>query len=293
MYPQVIDSYFLPRSIEEAVSHLHEHGAEASVLAGGQSLIGQLKARILAPRALVDINRIPELQLLEFSASGLRCSATVRMATIAGQWEQSRRFGALADAAAAVGDRQVRSRGTLLGNVEFAAHWGDIAPAAVALGGQVELVGHAGRRTLPVCDYIIGPGHTERAPEELAIALHFPLPALGSAYLKHGRVAQDRATIGVAAAVGLDEASRVHSLSVVIGGLSTHPATDLSQPLIEAAVGRMLDGTCLRDLGELAAETTSPQDDELASADYRRQLLRVYVPRAIVNAAQRSEVLNT
>lgn len=287
MYPQVIERYFQPVTPSEVVRLLGEHGTAASLIAGGQSLVPQLKARTRTTQALIDINRVHELDVVAVTSDGLHCGALVRFTHAAQHGAILARWTALAEAAAAIGDRQVRNRGTLLGSLVFAAHWGDIAPAAAALNARVELLGPDGQRSLALDAFVLAPGRTALGHDEFATGIALPHTPAGSAYLKHGRAAQDRATLGIAVAVHCDERGRCSAVRIAIGGLASHPAQRAS------AVEQLLDGetlgpALLHEAGTLAAAGLVTQNDELASADYRAQLLRVYLPRALELAAVRS-----
>ena len=286
MYPQAIEYYFQPRSVAETTALCAEHGASARIIAGGQSLLPQLKARSLTLRALIDINRVAALDTFSVDAAGIHCGALLRLVQASLDPRLHRQARALADAAAAVGDRQVRNRGTLLGSLLFAAHWGDIAPAASVLNARIELLSPRGQRSLPLAQAILAPGRTALTEDEFATGLTLAPDTSGSAYLKHGRAAQDRATLGIAAAVTVDADGHCRAARVAIGGLASHPfvvVDGLEALLLE----QRLTPALLLEAGRLAAARSVPQDDELASAAYRRQLLSVYLPRAIELAAAR------
>jgi aerobic carbon-monoxide dehydrogenase medium subunit len=140
-------------------------------------------------------------------------------------------------------------------------------------------------REIPVERYAASPG----APDGLLTALFVPVaPARsGSAYLKHGRVAQDRATVGVAAWLVRGTDGRCAAVRLAVGGLEAAPVVRASAIEAEAS-GAVIDDALLGRLARLAATTLPTQDDELASAEYRRQLLSVYLPRALAAAWVRS-----
>jgi carbon-monoxide dehydrogenase medium subunit len=282
MYPEPIDDYHAPTELAEALSLVARLGGEAKLIAGGQSLMQQMKARLVAPRILVDLNRVRGLDALRESADGVEIGALVRLARAAGDATLGARYTALAEAAAAIGDRQVRNRGTLVGSVVFAANYGDVAPAAVALDARAVIAGRArGTRELAVERFVVGVGRVDLAPSELVTALRVPAPPArsASAYLKHGRVYQDRATLGVAVRVALDASGRCADVRIAVGGL-TKP--------IERAVaaedvlrGQVCGRERLAEAGDAAARALTTQTDELASAEYRTQLLRVQVAKAL------------
>ena len=141
MYPDPIDEYHAPTDLAEALDLLSRFGANAKILAGGQSLLQQMKARLVAPRILVDLNRVRGLDEIRETDSSLEIGALVRFHRAADDETLRRSFTALAEAAASIGDRQVRNRGTLVGSITFAANYGDIAPAALALDAKVVIAG--------------------------------------------------------------------------------------------------------------------------------------------------------
>ena len=290
MYPEPIDEYHAPGDLGAALELLSRHGAAAKLLAGGQSLMPLLKARLIAPRVIVDLNRVRELEGLRDVDGELEIGALVRFADVLDDARLRRDFTALAEAAAAIGDRQVRNRGTLVGSVVFAANWGDVAPALAALDARV-LIAKTGAtpREAPVAAFVGEIGRPALAPDELVTALRLPAPPArsGSAYVKHGRVHQDRATVGVAAFVTLDADGRAASALVAIGGLGSSPVVRAAA-VEEAIGGRILDATAFAEVGERATSLET-QSDELATAEYRRQLLRVHVPLAIERALARAK----
>lgn len=290
MYPEPIDEYHAPRDLRDALDLLARHGEAAKVLAGGQSLMPLLKARLVSPRVIVDLNRVGELEGMREGGGGLEIGALVRFVDVLGDARLGRAFTALVEAAAAIGDRQVRNRGTIVGSIVFAANWGDVAPAAAVLDARV-VVAKAGAapREQPVAPFVREIGRPALAAHEIVTSLRLPapLPRSGSAYVKHGRVHQDRATIGVAALVALDADGRATSARVAVGGLGSSPIVRASA--VEAALhGRAPDAAALAEAGELAAALET-QSDELATAEYRRQLLRVHVPLAIERALARAK----
>jgi carbon-monoxide dehydrogenase medium subunit len=290
MYPEPIEHYHAPRTLADALDLLAQAGGDTAILAGGQSLLPLMKARVAKPRVIVDINHVADLDGIRFDADGaLEIGALVRLATAAQAPRLTGPRGALADAAAGIGDRQVRNRGTLVGSVVFGANWGDVAPAVAVLDGEV-ILAHAetgATRRIAIGEFMSAAYRAHPRRGDLVTAIRLPQPAAtsASAYLKHGRVAQDRATLGVAVWLALDDRRACAEIRIAIGGLR--------QPIERAgAVEAMLHGQRLSpelmdEAGALAATTLESQSDELASADYRSQLLRACLPRALACALER------
>jgi aerobic carbon-monoxide dehydrogenase medium subunit len=289
VYPEPIEEYHAPTDLAEALALLSRGGGSAQLLAGGQSLMQQMKARLVAPRILVDLNRVRGLDEMTETDGSLQIGALVRLHRAADDAHLQERFSALAEAAAAIGDRQVRNRGTLVGSVVFAANYGDIAPAASALGAKVVVAeGGDGTREQPIEDFVRGAGVLDLAGTEIVIALRVPVPPArsGSAYVKHGRVYQDRATVGVAAWVAVDGAGYCADLRIAVCGLSK--PIERAAAAEEALRGKVCETPRLAEAGEAAAASLRTQSDELASAEYRKQLLRVQVPKALEVALGRA-----
>ena len=286
MYPNPIRHFFQPRTLDEALEVLREYGDSACILAGGQSLLPQLKARSLTAECVVDINRVAELDSIIEGHGALTVGALVRFSGAASDPLLRSRYSALTDAAGAVGDRQVRNRGTLVGSLVFAAHWGDIAPAAAALNGRLVVTRVTGGQREQRCVQV---GDCSLRPGELVVGLSLPqAPAgFGSCYVKHGRVSQDRATLGVAVALTRNPDDCCNAVGITICGIAEkqfHRA-DAVEGLLS---GEKIDNKLIQAAGTRAQETVSMQSDELAAADYRRQLLGVLLPRAVERAWTRA-----
>jgi carbon-monoxide dehydrogenase medium subunit len=284
MYPEPIDEYHAPTDLNEALNLLSRFGVNAKILAGGQSLLQQMKARLVASRILVDLNRVRGLDEIRETDLAVEIGALVRFHRAAEDENLRSRFTALAEAAASIGDRQVRNRGTIVGSVTFAANYGDIAPAALALDAKVVVAGgeSGSTREESIDEFVKGVGFVHLDPGQMVTALRVPLPPArsASAYLKHGRVYQDRATLGVAVRVVLAAATgHCTDVRIVIGGLAK--PVERATAAEDVLRGHPVDTTRVAAAGEAAATSLQTQSDELASAEYRTQLLRVQVTKAL------------
>ena len=279
MYPEPIEHYYTPTTVAEATELLKAHRS-AKLLAGGQSLVPLMKAREIAPRTLIDINRVADFRAIEVEDGRLRIGALVRHRRVASDVSVHQHATALADAADSIGDAQVRNRGTLIGNLVHADHTADMLAPAIALDGTLTITSVSGTtRTQSVDAFVLGARACDLADDEIVTAIDFPLAsdAEGSCYVKHGRVAQDRATLGVAVRVTIDGKGGRLAARIVVAGVMPRPA-------IVAGI----EGTNVDQAGELAASTVATQSDELASAAYRTQLIRVMVPACLRTAFQRA-----
>src|SRR5688572_17656882 len=181
--------YLAPTSIDEALELLAEHGEDAKLVAGGQSLLVFLRNGLLEPRYLIGLKQIPELTRIESMPDGwLAIGAMVTQHRLVTDPEITARFPALAEAAAAVASPPIRRQGTIGGNLCHADPTGDPPAALIALGAEVEIASatSASRRMLVeelFADYM----ETSLAPDEMLVAVHIPAPgeSSGAAYLKH------------------------------------------------------------------------------------------------------------
>jgi aerobic carbon-monoxide dehydrogenase medium subunit len=289
MYPEPIERYYAPTTVSEAIGLLEKHADGAKLLAGGQSLLPLMKAREIAPHTIIDLNRVREFSAIDFDGVRMRISALVRHRQVASEPLVHQHGTALADAADSIGDTQVRNRGTLIGNLAHADHTGDMLAPAIVLDGALTIMCATGTTRIESVDaFVLGARQCHLASDEIVTGIEFPTApdADGSCYVKHGRVAQDRATLGVAVSVSIGAHGEFVNARVAIGGVLPRPVrvTDVEAALIDGTI----NAANLSQAGELAAGVVATQSDELASAAYRTQLIRVMVPECLKTALQRA-----
>jgi carbon-monoxide dehydrogenase medium subunit len=286
VYPASFE-YYAPTRLDEAISILERFGDEAKVLAGGQSLIPLMKLRFASPRALVDVNRIPGLDTLAEEGGTLRIGPLVRHRACERSDLLQRRYGVLGDAAPLISDPIVRNRGTVAGSLAHADPQGDWGSALLAAGGEVVARGPDGERTIPLTDFFRGPFTTALEPTELISEVRVPTPGArsGGTYLKLERKVGDFATIGVAVQVSLDNGSvGTAGIAITAAGPTNARATEA-----EAAIaGSAGDEDAIREAARLAAQSAQPRSDVRGSADYKRQVIRVFVERGLRTALERA-----
>jgi carbon-monoxide dehydrogenase medium subunit len=283
MYPPSFE-YFAPETLEEALEVLDRYGDEAKVLAGGQSLIPVMKLRFAAPRALVDINRIQGLDELDEEEGALRIGALVRHRTCERSDLLRSRYRVLGDAAPLVSDPLVRNLGTVGGSLAHADPQGDWGSAMLAAGAEVVARSSAGARTIPVDRFFEGPFTTALEPTEIITEVRVPDPGrrASGTYLKLERKVGDFATVGVAVQVAFDD-GRVARAG--IGLTAVGPSNLKAVAAEEALAGATLDDEAIREAGRLAAEAAEPRDDVRGSAEYKRNVVRLFTERGLRTAA--------
>ena len=285
--------YFEPRTVEEAVGLLAEHGAEADLVAGGTDLVVGARSgkRPLGP-ALVAIHRLEELRGIAVeNGGGLRLGALVSHGELETASVVRERWSALADAAAIVGSPATRHAGTLGGNIANASPAMESGGPLLVFEASVELVSRAGRRTLPLAEFLQGPGKTARAADELVIGIVAPaLPAgsVGSAYIRlEYRRSMEIAVVGAAALVALDDAGRIAEGRLAL--VAVAPVC-LRAAAAEALLrGQEPSEATFRAAAEKAVEAARPIDDVRAPARYRQAMVPVIARRALELALRRAQ----
>jgi len=269
MIPATFD-YVRADSADAALGALGEHGDEAKLLAGGQSLLPLMKLRLAVPTVVIDVSRAADLAFVRDDGDRVVIGALTRHCDVAADPVLGREVPVLAHAAGLVGDPQVRHRGTIGGSVAHADPSADIPTALLALGASYVVRGPSGERTIAADDFATGFLETALAPEELLTEVVVPKPSGGWGYEKFTRRAIDWATVAVAAVRRSDG-----SIAVALGNMGP---TVLRAAGVEAAVAA---GAASRDAAAHADEGTEPSSDVTASADYRRHLARILTGRAL------------
>jgi carbon-monoxide dehydrogenase medium subunit len=287
MYPASFE-YFAPSTLDEALSVLERYGDEAKVLAGGQSLIPLMKLRFASPRALVDLNGIDGYDRLYEDNGVLNVGALVRHKACERSDLLRSRYGVLADAAPQISDPIVRNRGTVAGSLAHADPQGDWGSALLAAGAQVQVQGPDGTRTIPLDDFFLGPFTTTLEPTEIVtwVQVPDPGPRAGGAYFKLERKVGDFATVAVGVHVSFSNGN-VERAGIALTGVG--PRNIRVEAAEQALAGRALDDEAIAEAARLAAEAADPRDDIRGSAEYKRNVVRVFTERGLRKAAEGKE----
>lgn len=282
MIPAKFD-YAAPTSVEEALGLLGEHGDDAKVLAGGQSLLPVLRMRLNAPEMIIDIGRIPELRGISDDGRTLTIGAMTPYHEILADDRVSGRCRLLHQAISEVADPQIRHRGTLGGALVHADPAGDCGAPVLAMDAELVITGASGQRVVPAADFFHGLFETAVGEDELLTAVRVPTyDGWGSHYEKFVRVAHQWPIVAVAAQVRV-EGGAIAEARV---GLTNMGATPVRASAVEAAlVGNQATAEGVRAACELAGEGTEPPSDLNGDADYRRHLATVLTRRAVLTAA--------
>ncbi len=283
--------YYAPATVDEALARLAEHGWDAKVLAGGQSLIPMMNFRLAQPSVLVDLNNITDLFYIQPSRDGgLRIGAMTRQRQVELDPLVTERAPMIREAMPKIAYPQIRSRGTFGGSIAHADPSAELVAASVALGGRFRLRSKkGGERWVPADEFFVGLFTTVLEPDELLLEVALPKmpPRSGWSFLEVARRHHDFALVGAAAVVTLDgkghcEQTRLVYFSVGDGPVEAHQAAALlkgQEPTEEA----------IREAAETAGDVdVDPSSDINASSEYRRHLVKVLGRRALTEAFERA-----
>jgi carbon-monoxide dehydrogenase medium subunit len=279
--------YLRVQSVDEAVARLLEHGAEARVLAGGQSLIPAMRFRLARPAVLVDINAVRELSTLRTNGA-LEIGATVRDSDVErAPWIGERKWSLIHDVSRVVADPVVRQMGTIVGSLCHNDPAGDWTAVALASRAQVVVRGKKGTRTVPIDEFLVDSFTTAVGEGEMALSARFPVPddRTAGSYQKVERKVGDFATAAAAVQIALDASGAIRE-----AGIALTAAGPCAVRVAEAE--RLLNGQkptadLIRAAAEAASKKSAPQADLRGSVEYKKNLAGVLVARGLRQALAR------
>jgi carbon-monoxide dehydrogenase medium subunit len=283
-------AYHAPRELDEALALLKEHGDEAKVLAGGQSLMPMLNFRLAQIDHLIDINRLGGgLNEPRLDASTITIPALVRQRQVERSPEMARALPLLASALKDVAHPQIRNRGTICGSLAHADPAAELPSVMTALDAKFTIASADGVRTLDAADFFLFHLTTALEPEEILLEVTVDRLPDGtySAFQEFATRHGDFALAAVAATCGLDDAGVVTGCRVVAAGVA--PTPQRLTAVEELATGRRLDEALLAELDAAARGEVDPTSDIHASAMYRKRLTGVLVKRALADVRTQQE----
>lgn len=281
-------AYHAPTSVKEALQLLEAH-PDAKLLAGGHSLLPMMKLRLARPADLIDLGRLSELRYIKEDRGTVAIGALTTHWMVESSALLKAKVPVLAEAAAQIGDVQVRNLGTIGGSLAHADPAADYPATVLALEASVVAEGPKGLRTISSTEFFTGMLATALTPQEILREVRVPALAArtGSAYLKFPHPASGFAVVGVAAVVTVDAKGKCERARIGVTGVASiaYRATAVENQL----VGKALDAQTIATAAEKAAEAVDVNEDIFASAEYRAHLARVYTKRAIQKAVERAQ----
>jgi len=280
--------YVLPRGLEEALSVLAQHGEQAKVLAGGQSLVPLLNFRLVRPAYLVDLNDVAGLDGIRVADGWLCIGAMTRQRAVETSALVRERCPLLAEAMPQIGHTQIRNRGTIGGSLAHGDPAAELPAVVAALGGELVLQSARGRRVLTPEQFFVGYLTTAVAPDELLVEVRLPVtpPRTGSAFLEVSRRHGDFALVGVAVTLTVDEAGVCTDGAIALTGVGPTPV--VAREAARALVGVRPVPAAFEEAGHHVAAGVTPDGDLHASSEYRQHLAGVLTRRALARATERT-----
>ncbi|WP_323173562.1 xanthine dehydrogenase family protein subunit M [Natrialba sp. PRR66] len=289
MYPDEFN-YYEPETVEGAIDLLEDHAMEETeLLAGGHSLLPAMKTGLSSPDVLINIGKIDDLRGVTVNGDTLSVGTMSRYSDVLASDDAHEHAPALTAAVERVGDRQVRNRGTIGGNLAHADPASDLPGAALASDATLVVQGSDGERTIPADEFYYGMYATDLSPTEILTRIEVPsaADAVGT-YAKKPSPSSGYAMVGVAALLTVEDGT-VASARIGANGAMDHGVR--LKPVEEALVGESLDEETIETAAGRATDdldTTLMMDDLQASGEFRAQLLEVYTERALEAAINRT-----
>jgi len=269
--------YHKPTSLEEVLGLLKQYGDEAKLMGGGVGLIAFMKERLMSPGHVIDVKDVKEFRLIENApGKGLSIGAAVTLTELIEGEILEKDYTVLHEALARVADPMIRRRATLVGNLCEAIPWVDSPPALIALDATVSIAGPDGRRSVPVSGFIRGPVDIDLGPSEIVTAVEIPLA-------KGSHSAFEKFTGGsefslASVAVMMSNGGKNRKARVVYGSVNSIPIRSAE---VEEAIKDGISPGSIRKAADVASEKVECVDDVLATAAYRRHLLKVITTKVL------------
>lgn len=279
--------YLRPKTVPEAVAMLQQHGAEAKILSGGQSLIPMMKLRLARPGFLIDINRIAGLSYVKEEGGYLKIGGLTREAELEASPLLRSKYPILLDTAHVIADPQVRNMATVGGNLAHGDPANDHPATMMALGAQVVATGPKGERVISIENFFLSLFSTALQQEEILTEIRIPVPPArsGGAYFKLERKVGDFATAAVAAQLTLDEKGICQKVG--IGLTNVGPTPVKARRAEEFLRGKNLDEANITQAAQYATDESAPSPDLRGPVEYKKGLVKELAKRALTRALER------
>ncbi len=276
--------YFAPNTVEEALDLLERYGDEAKILAGGQSLIPIMNFRLGRPEVLIDINRIKELDYIREEGDELVIGALTRERDLELSPLVQEKCPILSKAISFIGHVPIRNRGTIGGSLVHADPSSEIPTTICGLDAEMRMVGPSGERTLKPEEFFLTYLTTSLDPSEILVEVRIPtLPqSAGWSFTELSRRSGDFAIVAVASILFMGDGDLCEEARISLGGVAPTPVR--AEEAEELLSGQKITETLIEKMGQEAVDATDAEPDYHASAEYRRDMARVFVQKGLREA---------
>jgi len=280
--------YLRPKTVPEAVAMLQQHGDDAKILSGGQSLIPMMKLRLARPSHLIDITRVNGLSYIKEEGGFLKIGGLTREAELEASDLIRKKYPLLLDTATVIADPQVRNMATVGGNLAHGDPANDHPATMMALRAQVVATGAKGERVIPIDEFFVTLFTTALQHDEILTEIRVPVPPPRSsgAYFKLERKVGDFATAATAVQLTLDDKGAVQQIGI---GLTNAGPTPIRAKAAEDALrGKKPDAALINQASQLAMDSADPSADLRGPAEYKKGLIKELTKRALTRALERA-----
>jgi carbon-monoxide dehydrogenase medium subunit len=280
--------YLCPKTIPEAITLLQQHGDDAKLLSGGQSLIPMMKLRLARPGFLIDINSISGLSYIKEEGGFLKIGGLTREAELETSPLVRSKYPLLMDTTAVIADPQVRNLATVGGNLAHGDPANDHPATMIAFGAQIVATGPKGERVIPVEDFFVTLFTTALKHDEILTEIRIPVSPTksGGAYFKVERKVGDFATAAAAVQLTLDGGGVVQKAG--IGLTNVGPTPIKARKAEDFLKGKKSDAATLAQAAQLASDEAQPSSDLRGPAEYKKGLVKELTKRALSRALERA-----
>ena len=279
--------YFAPNTVKEAVGLLEKYEDEAKILAGGQSLVPIMNFRLGRPEVLVDINGIKDLDYIKEEGEALFIGALTRERDLELSPLVKEKCPILAEAVSFIGHVPIRNRGTIGGSLVHADPSSELPTVICCLDGEMKVVGPSGERVLEPEEFFLTYLTTSLEPSEILVEVRIPTLPQNTAwsFVELSRRSGDFAIVGVATLLFMEDGGVCKEARIALGGVAPTPVR--AEEAEELLSGQVITDELIKAAGEEAAEATETEPDYHASAEYRKDMARVFVQRGLREALSR------
>jgi carbon-monoxide dehydrogenase medium subunit len=282
--------YFIPDSIEQALEQLHEHGDDAKILAGGQSLVPAMNFRIHQPGVLIDLNCVPEFGYIREDGEAIRVGAMTRERHLECDDLIAKRTPLLHETVPFIAHPQIRNRGTLGGSLVNADPAAELPVLMLALNARLKACNTSNERWIDAQDFFIGMFTTALEADELLVEIELPVmpPRTGWSFMEVAPRAGDYALMGVATLVSLDDRGMCKEAKLVYLNAGDGPI--VAKEAAKSLEGEQLDDSLIESAAKHASESEiTPFGNVHASPEFQRHLANTLTKRALKRALERAE----
>lgn len=280
--------YYRPETVDEALNLLELFNGDAKVLSGGQSLVPVLNMRLSRPKALVDINKIKELNTLVIEGSFLKIGAVLKHSKAERSPIIKEHLPLLAKAMPHVGHSQIRNRGTLVGSIVHADPSAEVPLISLLLDAHLEIVSKSNKRTVPISEFYYGYMMTDLQPDEIVLSVNFPLinppngGKRGTAFVEVSRREGDFALVEAACQMDLDKNGAIFDVRLGVGGVGPSPIK--LEEIEDFLRGKEPSNELFENASKMSSDYLEPDDDPFVPKEYRIQVAERFTYRVLEDA---------